>query len=300
MGRRGGTLAGAGAAPRPGDTLGKILVGFLLAVVGLPFLGASVVALLLLENLGRGLAACAVATAGLLLLAGPQAAAMTALGSCSLFLSLSRGRTLKESAAVCSAAMMGGALLFFASPGSVFMFPYGEQGQVWREMLTSMGFSAGEAADVISASFRILPGAAAVWICTGGILATVFLAKLADSRRLSLPPRGSLRLGLAPAWVVIAALAARLLPAAPGGLGVWADNVLIFMALPYLVVGLDIVLVGVRGLGMSPLPLVLLLVLLPHVGVALLAVGGLLDTWFDFREMITARIARRRDEGSSD
>jgi hypothetical protein len=293
-------LAEAGVTPRPGDTLGKILIGFLLAVVGLPFLAASVVALLLLENLGRGLAVCVVAVASLLLLAGPQAAAMAALGSCSLYLALSRGRSLVEAASICTAAMMGGALLFFASQGSVFMFPYGEQGQVWRDMLTTMGFTASEAAEVIETTFRVLPGVSAVWISTGGILSTVFLSRLADSRALELPPRGELRLGLLPAWAVIVALAARLLPGAPDALAVWADNVLIFMALPYLVVGLAVAGVAVRGLRVSPLPLVLVLVLLPHVAVGLLAVGGLLDTWFDFRAMITARIARKRDEGSSD
>jgi hypothetical protein len=293
-------LVSTRATPRPADTLGKILIGFILAVVGLPFLGASVAALLMLEGLGRGLAACAAIAAGLLFLAGPQAAAMAALGSCSLYLAVARGRSLVESCGIAAAAMMIGSLVFYASPGSVFMLPYGEQGQVWRQMLLTMGLTSSEASTVIEATFRILPAMAAVWVLTGAALATVFLARLADSRGLALPGTGRLRLGLPAAWLVIAALAARLMPGASQPVVAGADNVLIFMALPYLLVGAAVARRALLGWGISPLPFVLALVLLPHVGMALLAVGGLMDTWFDFRKMLNDRIARKRDEGSAD
>ena len=131
-------------------------------------------------------------------------------------------------------------------------------------------------------------------------MAAVFIRRLAGYRRLRLPAAGDVRLGLAPAWLVIAALGARLIPGAPELAVVWADNALIFLSLPYLLVGLAVASRAIRGFGLSPILFVLALVLLPHVGIGLLALTGLLDTWFNFRAMINARIARRRDEGSSD
>lgn len=300
MASRKGADLGNRTAPRPGETLGKILIGFLLAVLGLPFLGAALIALMMLEGTGRGLVSLVMASGGLWLLAGPQAAAIAALGSCGLFLTLASGRTLADSAAVSAAAMMGGALLFYGSSASVFMLPYGEQGQVWREMMLSMGLTSSEASRVVETTFRILPGAVAAWICAGASLAAVFLARLADSRGIGLPKTGRISLGLGPAWVVIAALAARLLPGVHESLAVWADNVLIFMALPYLLVGFAIGRAALSGFGISPLPFVLLVVLLPQVALVLLVLAGLLDTWFDFRAMIETRIARKRDEGSPD
>jgi len=293
-------LGNRGSSPRPGETLGKILIGFLLAVLGLPFIGVAVAVLLMLEGTVRGLAALVAISGGLWLLAGPQAAAISALGACGLFLSLAAGRTLVESAAVSAAAMMGGSLLFYGSPGSVFLLPYGEQGQVWREMMLSMGLSSSEATKVTETTFRVLPGAVAAWIAAGASLATVFTAKLAESRGMRLADAGRLRLGLGPAWIVILALAGRLLPGAPQTLEVWADNVLIFMVLPYLMVGFAIGRSALRGFGISPLPFVLLMVLLPQVAIALLALAGLMDTWFDFEEKINSRIARKKDEGSAD
>ena len=146
---------------------------------------------------------------------------------------------------------------------------------------------------VLAALFCILPALLAVWGVTGAIAASA-AARLICKRRGNWPavPDGDpARLGLLPAWILIAALAINLTGGLPAVVRQAAVNVSLFMIVPYTLVGVSVcrkLLQRYPGIFL----LLMLGVIFPPVAIGALAITGMLDTWLDFRTRIERSMER--------
>lgn len=151
------------------------------------------------------------------------------------------------------------------------------------QLYGSAGMRTSEILFVMDVLMYVLPSLLALW-ATGGVLASGAAVKLMNRRKgVELQPTVdiSIRMGLVPAWILIAALAVNL--AGSGFLQRAAVNISIFMILPYSAVG---VAVCRKALLMYPQGLMLAIlagVIFPPLALGVLMITGILDTWFDFR-----------------
>ena len=291
-------------AATPGSGAGKglfgiIALGIILVLMGIPFVGMTVMIFSLVSrNPLRGLPVAMGTLLVTFLLTDFTGALIAATGAGAASLLILKGRSLRYSAAAASAATAIAAMI------SVVLLT--QQSVVSREnmeALIELYSSAGmKTADIMTAMnllIYVLPSVMAIW-AAAGVIISVAAARLVGKRRGTWPEIASgakIQLGIPAAWILIAALGVNLLGGSlPAGARQAAVNVSIFMILPYSLVGLAVW----RSL-VSLYPHLLLFavfagVVFPPVALGLLFVTGVLDTWFDFRKKIANHMERKKNK----
>jgi hypothetical protein len=275
-----------------------LLLGLLVAILGLPFLGTALLGSLLSGSLIAGMIGSVLVLGGLFLLSGLQAASIAAVGGGILALSVRMGRSYVDAVAVAIAASVLMALLTQGpSPGFMVFSP--EERQLVMSVYTSGGIARSDAVSLLQLMDYMSPGIGALHIAAGTVAASGLCMGLVRRRSQDLAVRlRDLRLGLLPAWLVIGGLVINLLSGSLSYQTVRiARNGLLFLLLPYVIVGAIIAREYLKLFPGVALGAVLLLVLAPPVLMALIALTGLLDTWLDFRKRIDNFKERRRNEG---
>ncbi len=147
----------------------------------------------------------------------------------------------------------------------------------------SAGIPESQARSVMDALVYLSPGTGAFQVVIGSILAARLAGLAAGSRDAG--SWRTLRLGLAPAWFLICALAAAVAGDRTGtDLAARAGaNVLVFLAAPYGAVGLVILGEAVRRKPFLLAAGLFLAVAATPVIAAGVLLTGILDTWLDFR-----------------
>jgi len=131
------------------------------------------------------------------------------------------------------------------------------------------------------------PGAGAVQAVAGSAAAVAFFRAMGGGGG----SREELRLGLSPAWILIAALGTALWPGMHQGPALQAShNVLVFMTAPYFVVGAQVAGALLRTGPALVFLFVAAVLLAPPAAFAAVVLTGVLDTWFDFRKRLRARM----------
>jgi hypothetical protein len=276
---------------------GIVTVGIILVLMGVPFVGMTVMtAMMLVPDSRTGLPLALATLFVVFLISDFTGALIAATGAGFLTAMIRQGRSFRFSVASASAAtalatVFGTVLLPEQSLLS------GENIEALMQIYSSAGMNSSEILTMMEILMYILPSLLALW-ATGGVIVSAVAVGLINRRRrieLDLPADASLRLGLAPAWILIAALAVNL---AGSGLSPFlqraAVNVSIFMILPYSAVGIA---VARKALSMFPQGLLLVVfagAIFPPFAIAVLTVTGILDTWFDFRERLK-RIDERKN-----
>lgn len=275
-----------------------LLLGLLVAILGLPFLGTALLGSLLTGPLIAGIAGSAVVLGGVFMLSGFQAASIAAVGGGILALSIRTGKSYVDAVAVAVAASVLAALLTqSASPGFMIFSP--EERQLVMSIYTSGGIAPSDAVSLMDIMDYLSPGIGALHIAAGTVAASGLGLGLVRRRGRDVDASiDQMRLGLFPAWLVIAGLALNLMGDSFSYQTVRvARNALLFLLLPYTVIGGIIARDYLRLFPGVALGSVLLLVLAPPVFLGLVALAGLLDTWLDFRKRIEIIKERRRNEG---
>ncbi|MBD3369307.1 hypothetical protein GF402_02970 [Candidatus Fermentibacteria bacterium] len=275
-----------------------LLLGLLVAILGLPFLGTALLGSLLTGSLIAGMAGSAVVLGGVFMLSGFQAASIAAVGGGILALSIRMGKSYVDAVAVAVAASVLAALLTQgASPGFMIFSP--EERQLVMSIYTSGGIARSDAVSLLDIMDYLSPGIGSLHIAAGTVAASGLCLGLVRRRGRDVDASiDQMRLGLFPAWLVIGGLALNLMgdPFSYQTVRV-ARNALLFLLLPYTVIGGIIARDYLRLFPGIALGSVLLLVLAPPVFLGLVALAGLLDTWLDFRKRIENIKERRRNEG---
>lgn len=222
-------------------------------------------------------------------LMGPQAGIMTVLCSATLALCLHKRVGTNHTIALAAAATVLGASLP-TDPDPVFMNMRFDDMEPLSQLYADMGVEPALIDEVFSTMEYLSPGMGAIQISLGCIAAVLFLRAI---KRDCFGPSGRFALGWETAWVLIACLLARVfadtLPPVTARI---ADNVLVFMALPYLIEGGAVVLRWAASFpGMTVVLAVALLLATPFM-LGAVALTGVLDTWFDFRRRIDMKVER--------
>ncbi len=189
--------------------------------------------------------------------------------------------SLTAAAAATALACIFGTLLLLQQ--SLLSF---ENVQALMQLYNSAGMSSSEIFFVMDMLIYLLPALLALW-AVAGVITSAVAARLICRRRgiwPALPGEDSLRLGLLPAWILIASLALNITCSSFSPyLQQAAVNISIFMILPYSAVGLAVCRKFLFLYPQSFLLAVLLGIIFPPIAVGLLMITGILDTWFDFR-----------------
>lgn len=222
-------------------------------------------------------------------LIGPQTGVMTVLCAGALAVCIHYGAGVHQAMAVAAAAtVLGAALPFYPSP--VFMSLSPADMEPVTQLYVDMGMERSVIEDVFSTMEYLAPGIGAVQISLGCMASVVFVAAL---RRGGFRRSGRFSMAWQVAWVLIACLAVRVfagsLPAAALRI---ADNVMLFMALPYLIEGGAVVLRWASAYPGMTVVLVIALVLVTPMLLIVVAFTGVLDTWFDFRRRLDMKAER--------
>ncbi|MBN2586213.1 MAG: hypothetical protein JXA64_10625 [Candidatus Fermentibacteraceae bacterium] len=267
--------------------IGIIALGIILVLMGVPFVGMAVMASMMVgRKLGQGLPLALGILVVVYLISDFSGALIAAAGSGVLAGSVLTGRGFRMSAAAAaSAAAVGSILGTVILPGHSLLSP--ENVQALVQLYSTAGMSSSEILFMMELLDYILPALLAVW-AVAGTLASVAAARLICRRGGTWPDIAEgdpIRLGLLPAWILIAALAVNLAGTVPPVIRQAAVNVSIFMIVPYTAVGLSICR---KLLLLYPqVFLVLLLgIIFPPLAIGALAVAGILDTWLDLRTRI--------------
>ncbi len=276
---------------------GIIAIGLLLILMGVPFVGMTVMTVMMLAPESRfGLASALATLLVVFLITGFTGALIAATGAGFMTVLMKSGRGFRTSVASAAAATA------LASVFGTVLLPEqsllsSENIEALMQLYSSAGMSSSEILTVMNALLYMLPSLLALW-AAGGVIASAAAIRLIGRRRgiyPDLPQDDPLRLGLIPAWILIGALAANLLGSSlPSFLQQAALNTSVFMILPYSAVGLAVCR---KGLSLYPQLLlfaVLAGIVFPPLAVGILMVAGILDTWFDFR-MRFNRIAERKN-----
>ncbi len=267
--------------------IGIIALGIILVLMGIPFVGMAVMASMMVgRKPGQGVPLALGILVIVYLISDFSGALIAAAGSGVLAGSILMGKSFRLSmAAAASAAAVGSILGTVLLPGHSLLSP--ENVQTLIQLYTAAGMSPTEIMFMMELLVYILPALLAVWAVTGTI-ASGAAARLICRRGGTWPDVGEgdpIRLGLLPAWILIAALAVNLTGSLPPVIRQAAVNVSIFMIVPYTAVGLSICR---KLLLLYPQIFLLLLlgIIFPPIAIGALAIAGILDTWLDLRSRI--------------
>lgn len=270
---------------RPG-VLSLVLLGILLVLMGIPFAGMAVMTALLLpyDGKGGGLLLSLVVLAGVFFVTDFVGASIAAAGAGVMTLSIRSGMDLTSAvgSAAAGAALISIAGLIFL-PALSLLSP--ESVEALMQVYSAAGLSVVEVGQVFDVFLYIIPALLALWAVGGAVVAGATVKNIATRRGTPvLSTGGGLRLGLLPAWILIACLGVNLLGSSAGPMvRQGAVNVLVFMALPYLMVGLAVVRAALRTIPSLTLLAALFAILLPPAAMGLLILLGITDTLLDFR-----------------
>ncbi|OPL19660.1 MAG: hypothetical protein AVO35_01425 [Candidatus Aegiribacteria sp. MLS_C] len=275
---------------------GLLALGLILVLMGVPFVGMAVMAAMLVcRELSRGLPLALGTLAVVYLISDFSGAFIAAAGAGVLALTLRAGRSFTASVSSAAAAAA------LASIAGTALFPEysllsSENVETLVRLYGSAGMSPSEIALVMEVLSYLLPALLAVWAVTGTVTASA-AARLICRRnayRTDFLEGEPLRLGLLPAWILIAALALNLSGALPAAVRQASVNVSLFMVVPYTAIGLSVCRELLRRY--PGVFLVLAMgIIFPPVAIGVLSVTGMLDTWLDFRTRIE-RSNERKEE----
>lgn len=274
---------------------GIIAVGIILILMGIPFVGMTVMTLMMVAPESRFGLPLALATLFIVFLISDFTGALiAATGAGFMTAFIGSGRSFRFSVALAATATA------LASLFGTLLLPEqsllsGDSVETLMQFYSSAGMSTSEILFVMDILMYVLPSLLALW-AVGGVIASGAAVKLINRRKgieLGLPGEHSMRLGLIPAWILIAALAVNL--AGSGYLQQAAVNISIFMILPYSIVGLAVCRKALDLYPQGFIMAVLAGILFPPLAVGLLMIAGILDTWFDFRMRLN-RIDERKTE----
>lgn len=283
---------------------GMILWGGLSLLAGLPFLAAGISASLLTGRLSRGLPVVALLLFAVWYISGFQGAGVAAVCAVTAaFVSRSGFSLMKTIYWTAGSSILAGGLLSLVFPG--FMNIGETELEPLRDVYLSAGVESGTIDQVFSLIVHYSPGIGASQIAAGSV-AAVLLYRTVCMKRRSCPgiaESARFRMHWGIAWIPIVCLAtavySRNHAISPNVLRA-VGNVLLFMALPYTIEGLQVTAKWAREIpGMAVLLVISAFFATPLIagGVLLL---GILDTWFDYRTKIDNRIERMKNESSSD
>ncbi len=286
-----------------GRTTRLVLTGLLLLFLGIPFLGSSVMAFLLSGSLATGIPVSIGILGGVYVFSGFQGALVAAAAAAALAVAYRLGHGIGTAAAVAAAAAVLAALIGTGyEPG--FMSLSSADLEPLTPVYTAAGFNQQEIAGVFSLIDYLSPGIGALQLASGTVVAAFFTSSLLSVYRgRKAGDEKRFNLGFPAVWLVIGCLMMNLLGGRLGSIHPdilrMARNVLVFMVLPYVLLG---GLITRNYLRMAPqmlIPGALVLVFAPPLFTFGLVVLGILDVWFDFRRRIEARIERMKNEDSS-
>ncbi len=277
---------------------GIIAVGIILVLMGVPFVGMTIMTMMMLAPDTRfGLPMTLVTLFIVFLISDFTGALISATGAGFIVGFIRSGRGFRCSVVAASAATA------LASLFGTLLLPEqsllsGENIATLMHFYHSAGMSSSEILFVMDVLLYVLPSLLALW-AVGGVIVSAATVKLMNRRKgieLELPGDQSMRLGLIPAWILIAALAVNLAGSSlPPFLQQAAVNISIFMILPYAAVGLTVFR---KALSLYPQGLILTVfvgVVFPPIAIGVLVIIGILDTWFDFRARLK-RIDERKNQ----
>ncbi len=258
-------------------------------IMGVPFPAAGLAAGLMARKRGVLIPLGMLIAVAMGFLMGPQAGVMTVFCASSLAVCLRLRVNMHMAIAVTSAATILGASLP-VDPSPVFMSLRLEDMEPLTELYVDMGMERSMIEDVFSTMEYLSPGMGAIQISLGCIATVLFLSA---GKSGGFGPHGRFIMGWQTAWVIIACLAVRVfagsLPAVALRI---ADNVLLFMALPYLLEGGAVVLKWASSFPGMTAVMAVALVLATPVMLSVVALTGVLDTWFDFRRRMDMKVER--------
>lgn len=279
---------------------GIIALGIILVLMGIPFVGMTIMTIMLsLSNFRRTLPLAVVTLVGVYLISDFSGALITATGSGLLAAGIRSGRSLEISTMFAS-----GAVAITSIFGTILMPDQSlisqENMEALSQIYRSAGLSSSEIATILSIFLYILPSLLAIWAVTGTV-AAAFAVRSVNQRRkesFKIITQGmEIRLGLLPAWILIAALSVNLTGGRlPPYVQQAAVNISIFMILPYSLVGFGIFRVALRSFPMLLLVAVLLAIIFPPAAICILVLAGIMDTWFDFRLRLKKYLERKTQE----
>ncbi len=267
-----------------------------LVLMGIPFVGMTLMTASLLRGTLRGIVIGVAALTGIYLLGGFQAALVASAGSLAMTSSLRGGMDLTGStaagAAAASLAVVFGTL---AMPETSILSS--DSLDALMQIYRMAGLTPSEMGAILDAFLYLMPGLLVLWAAAGTMVSGAATKVLLSRREgVTAPPSGQLRLGLVPAWLLIASLAVNVLgEGAPEVILQGGMNCALVLLLPYAAVGVAVARAAVKGIPQLLLPVLLLLILMTPVALGAVVLTGILDTWFDFRE----RIARYRERKSA-
>ncbi len=276
---------------------GIIAVGIILVLMGIPFVGMTIMTVMMLAPNSRFGLPMALATLFVVyLISDFTGALIAATGAGFITAWIRSGRSFRFSVVAAAAATA------LASIFGTFLLP--EQSllsvdnvETLMQFYSSAGMSSSEIIYVMNVLVYILPSVLALW-AAAGVIASASAVKLINRQRgieLDLPGDYSLRMGLIPAWILIVALAVNLAGSSlPFFLQQAAVNISIFMILPYSAVGLAVCRKVLSKYPQGLILAVLLAIVFPPFALGVLIITGILDTWFDFRTRLKKIDERKR------
>jgi hypothetical protein len=273
------------AGARPGFAA-LLLLGMLLLLMGVPFTGMAIMTSLLLSGRGGsgGVPWAVVVLAGVYFFTDFIGALIAATGSGIMALTLRSGRDLSGAVGLASAAAALASITGLLLMPGVSLLSSGNV-ETLMQVYAAAGLSPDETGRVLGVFLYIVPSLLALW-AVGGTLAAGAAVKLMSVRSGQLPFKGGeeIRLGLLPAWIMIICLGINLTQIDfPSAVSQGAVNVLVFLALPYLLVGLSVTRASLRNTPGLLMPVAFFSILLPPAAIGVLILLGITDTLFDFR-----------------
>lgn len=278
---------------------GIIALGIIMILLGIPFIGMTVMTVMLsAPNSRMGLTLAIATLFGVYLISDFTGALIAATGSGFLIAGMKSGRNSQSSFSIAAAAVA------LVSVFGTLMIPHQsllsqENMEALLQLYRSAGLSSTEINLILNIFLYLMPSLLALW-AVAGTIAAGSAARLINRRRnvvLNIQTGKEIRLGLLPAWILIVALAVNL----PGimdfspYLRQVAVNISVFMILPYSAVGIIVCRAVLRSYPQLLIVIVLIAILFPPVVICLLALAGILDTWLDFRSLLK-KIKERKEQ----
>ena len=266
---------------------GIVAAGIVLVLMGIPFVGMTLMTTMMIASDSKfGLSMALTTLFVVFLLTDFTGALVAATGSGITVVMIKSGRSFTFSVAAAAVATA------LSSVFGTLLFPQqsllsGENTEALMQIYRSAGMSSSEILIVMDVLLYILPALLVLWAASG-VIVSAAASRLIGRRRGTwpelIPEKNPLKLGLLPAWILIAALAVNL---TGNSLTPYfqqaAVNVSIFMILPYTAVGISVCRKLLSMYPQNLLLAVLVGVIFPPLAVGLLMITGILDTWFDFR-----------------
>lgn len=281
--------------------LKQFLLGGASLLLGIPFLLAGFSSVLLTGKLQKGLPLTVVLVVLTWFLAGFQGAVLLTICSSVTTIAIKIKKGFLSTIILCSGlALVAGTLFSFFTPG--FMNVGDLELQPLKEVYASAGLAQSEIDQIFSLIIYYSPGIGAIHIVLGAIVSILFFNSI--SKRGFIGP-AYFRMHWAIAWIPILCLLALVFTKSgaellPSNILRLCKNLLLFMVLPYSIEGFQVAIKwakSTRGMGFI---LIMSSIFVPPFILGSVILLGILDTWFDYRKIITKRIERIKNEGSSD